>query len=130
MKGSNYNNAISKKYIYYFLYKQYYGLPVILNLHKPMSMQSYVVATPSTTTHAHATDYKVLKTRYVFLFCLQVCYVDIVVSYFLVNRFMVTCTQMLEISVTTNLEIYNYYMYASTNIKTIIISQKQQLIIV
>ena len=26
-----------------------------------MSMQSYVVATPSTTTHAHATDYKVLK---------------------------------------------------------------------
>ena len=97
IKELNYNNGISKKYIYYFLYKQYYGLPVILNLHKPMSMQSYVVATPSTTTHAHATDYKVLKTRYVFLFCLQVCYVDVVVSYLLVNHFMVTWIQMLEI---------------------------------
>ena len=89
IKGLNYNNGISKKYIYYFLYKQYHGLPVIFNLRKPMSMQSYVVATPSTTTHAHATDYKVLKTRYVFLFCLQVCCVDFVVSYLLVNHFIV-----------------------------------------
>ena len=45
-----------------------------------MSKQSYVVATPSTPTHAQTTDYTVLKTRYI-LFCLQVCYVDVVVSY-------------------------------------------------